>query len=224
LDSITTALTGFLEHNNNPLGLLLLGLSALIEYVFPPFPGDTVVLFGAFLVTRHGWSLPLVFLVVMAGSGVGAMADFAFGVWLGRSQGGGLRGFLLGPVERQRKIEGLLDAFRRHGEAYIAINRFLPAVRALFFVAAGMARLRAGRVLFFSLASAAAWNTLIIGAGFAVGKSWEGIERFFRLYTTLAWAALGAVAVVLLVRFLLRRGRRAPSDGGSDGGPGGPPA
>lgn len=30
-----------------PLGLLVLGLAAMLEYVVPPFPGDTITLLGA---------------------------------------------------------------------------------------------------------------------------------------------------------------------------------
>jgi membrane protein DedA with SNARE-associated domain len=200
-----------LRRNNNPLGLTLLGLSALIEYIFPPFPGDTITLFGAFLVTRYDWNLPLMFCSVMIGSGVGAMIDFYVGVWMGRRYHDGT--FLRG--ERLRKeVERVLDAFRRHGEIYVAINRFLPAVRAVFFVAAGVAGLRPLRVLFFALVSAAAWNALIIAAGYGVGASWGRIQSIFNTYSTIAWAALGAAALALVVRWLLRRRRT------SDPGPG----
>jgi membrane protein DedA with SNARE-associated domain len=210
MGSISQAITGFLQRNNNPVGLLLLGLSALLEYVFPPFPGDTVTLFGAFLVTRYDWSVAQVFLAVLLGSGIGAMLDFAFGRWVGdRYRDGRL---LKSPANRAR-IDQVLDAFRRHGEVYVVLNRFLPAVRAVFFVAAGMAQLRAWRVLLFALISAALWNALIIGAGYAVGANWSRITDLFRTYSIVAWGAIGAVALALGLRFWLRRraaGRKPP--------------
>lgn len=220
MGSISQAITGFLQHNNNPLGLLLLGLSALLEYVFPPFPGDTVTLFGAFLVTRFGWSVTKVFLSVLVGSGLGAMVDFAFGHWVGERYRDGR--LFKSPALRAR-IDQVLDAFRRHGEVYVVLNRFLPAVRAVFFVAAGMARLRAWRVLLFALISAALWNALIIGAGYAVGANWSRITALFRTYSIVAWGALGAVALALTLRFWLRRraARRKPAgpSSGSSGTP-----
>ncbi len=202
MGSISQAITGFLQVNNNPLGLLLLGLSALLEYVFPPFPGDTVTLFGAFLVTRYDWSVGWVFAVVLAGSGLGALADYGFGRWIGRRYQEGR--ILKSPAVRAR-IDQVLDAFRRHGEVYVVLNRFLPAVRAVFFVAAGMARLRAWRVLLFALISAALWNALIVGAGYAVGSNWNRIAELFRVYSIAAWGLLGAVALVLALRFWRRR-------------------
>jgi membrane protein DedA with SNARE-associated domain len=209
LDRIARAITRFLRHNNNPLGLTLLGLSALVEYVFPPFPGDTVTLFGAFLVTRHDWSLPLVFVSVMAGSGIGAMIDFYVGVWMGRRyrQGGLLRN------ERARQqMERVIDAFRRHGEIYVVFNRFLPAVRAVFFLAAGIAGLRPLRVLFFALVSAAAWNALIVGVGYGVGANWHRIRSIFHTYAMVAWAVLGVAVLALLVRWFARRRRAGESE------------
>jgi membrane protein DedA with SNARE-associated domain len=208
MGGISQAITGFLQHNNNPLGLLLLGVSALLEYVFPPFPGDTVTLFGAFLVTRYEWSVAKVFVAVLAGSGIGAMIDFAFGVWVGRRYSEGR--ILKSPAVRNR-IDRVLDAFRRHGEVYVVLNRFLPAVRAVFFVAAGMARLRAWRVLVFALLSAALWNALIIGAGYSVGSNWNRITEIFRTYSIVAWGLIAAVVAGLALRFWLRRRRQAGS-------------
>ena len=49
-------LIDLVARNHNTLGLAVLCLSACIEYLFPPFPGDTITVFGAFLVARRGWS------------------------------------------------------------------------------------------------------------------------------------------------------------------------
>lgn len=201
-DSIEQAITGFLRRNNNPLGFVLLALSAMVEYIFPPFPGDTVTLFGAFLITRHDWSLPGVFLSVMLGSGVGSMADFYLGSWLRERY---RQGKVLKSPRTRRAVDRVLAGFARHGELYVVINRFLPAVRAVFFLAAGMARLRAWRVLLFSLASAAAWNTLIISVGYSMGANWQRIRALFQTYSVIAWSAVAAVALFFTVRWLLRR-------------------
>jgi membrane-associated protein len=208
LQNIVDAITAFLRQNNNPLGFLILSLSALVEYVFPPFPGDTVTLFGAFLVVRYAWSLVLVFSSVMAGSAVGAMLDYMVGSALGRRyrQGG-----LVKSEKRRRKIERVLAAFRRWGPAYVVINRFLPGVRAAIFVAAGMAGLKAGWVLFFALVSAALWNALILAAGYALGANWDAIVTLYEGYQRVVWIALVVVAAALLVRWLWRRGRGRPS-------------
>ncbi|MFH1130723.1 MAG: DedA family protein [Pseudomonadota bacterium] len=210
--NILQGITGFLQHNNNPLGLLLLGVSAMVEYVFPPFPGDTVTLFGAFLVVQHEWSLALVYGVVMVGSGIGAILDFWIGVWLGKRYGQGR--FLKGPKVRAQ-VEKVLSAFRCYGEEYVGINRFFPAIRGVIFLAAGMAGLRPVKVLFYALISAAAWNGLIIGVGYGVGAKWEKIQGIFRNYGLATMGVVVIVAGVFFVRWVLRR-RRAAADQSSD--------
>jgi membrane protein DedA with SNARE-associated domain len=195
----------YVAANNNPVGLSILAASAAIEYIFPPFPGDTITLFGAFLITARGWSFVLVFTAVLLGSGVGAMADYYFGRWLARREAA-----WTGRRARVRQvIDDLVERFRRHGEAYIVLNRFLPAVRAFFFVAAGMAGLRPGRVLLWSLVSAALWNLLLISVGAAVGANWQRIQWFATTYSRAVSLLLVAIVVFFLGRWWWRRRRAA---------------
>jgi membrane protein DedA with SNARE-associated domain len=204
LDQIIVAITGVIGRNNNPIGLVLLGACALLEYVFPPFPGDSVTLFGSVLVVHRQWSLPLVFMAVMVGSAAGAMLDYWFGSRVGRRYRAG------GLFRRERsraRIERVLAAFRRYGPAYVAINRFLPGVRAVIFVAAGMAGLQARWVLFYALVSAALWNTLILALGYLLGANWDQIRGLAGLYGQVIYAAIALVVVVLIVRWWLRRSR-----------------
>lgn len=217
MENIADAITAFLQRNNNPLGLLLLAASALIEYVFPPFPGDTVTLFGAVLVVRHDWSLPLVFTAVMLGSAAGAAIDFYLGVRLARSHEDGK---LFQGERIKATVERVIAAFRRHGPAYVAINRFLPGVRAVIFVAAGMARLSSFWVLFYALLSAALWNALIIAAGYTLGANWGRIKELSRSYSLVLWGLISTVAIFFLARWLLRRRRAAKADTekGGEGG------
>ena len=65
-------------------GLLVLGLAAMLEYLVPPFPGDTITLLGGVYAVRgeHPW--PLVFLIITAGSVAGAAINYWFGTWLAR--------------------------------------------------------------------------------------------------------------------------------------------
>src|SRR5690242_19661990 len=67
-----------------PVGYLILGLAALIEYVFPPFPGDTVLVLGGVYAVRGERPWPWVLLVVTLGSVIGAALNYGVGRELGR--------------------------------------------------------------------------------------------------------------------------------------------
>ena len=201
VDQLALRLIEYVSSQNNPIGWGVLSASAFFEYVFPPFPGDTVTLFGAFLITSRGWSFVAVFGAVLLGSAAGAMADFALGRWLRRREA-------THPARHPKaraQIDRLVARFKRHGEVFIVINRFLPGVRALFFVAAGMADLRPRRVLLWSLVSAALWNLLLIAVGSSVGANFDRLRAFFATYAKIVWITLGAIAAIWLVRVVVRR-------------------
>lgn len=189
------------------VALVALLLSSMIEYVFPPFPGDTVTLAGAVLVTAFGWAFLPVFTAVTVGSIAGSAIAFAAGQWLWR------RGFL-SPTdgshgnEARGTIQRLVTRFERHGEAYLVVNRFLPGIRALFFVAAGLAHMRLGRVMLFSAISATLWNLAIMALGLAIGTNLRRIEDIARSWSLVMSLIIGAVVLFLVARWALRRLRR----------------
>lgn len=176
------------------LGILF--FSAMIEYLFPPFPGDTVTLAGAVLVSVYDFPLLPMFAAVLVGGLIGALADYLLGLYLSGTSDS--------PIARLRPTSEAMDrvakAFARHGEAYIVINRFLPGVRAFLFVAAGLARMRLLRVMFFAFISALAWNTLLVAAGMALGANLDALETLFRRYSLFAWSAVFVFVIVVAVR------------------------
>jgi membrane protein DedA with SNARE-associated domain len=185
------------------LGLLVLGLAAAVEYVVPPFPGDTITLLGGVYAVRgeHPW--PLVFLVVVAGSVVGAFINYQVGRWL------------VGRFERKpgdvffgishARLEAVQSQMRHKGPWLLLANRFIPGVRGLIFVAAGAAHMPRSNALMLGALSAMAHTGLVLALGAAVGGNLERLEALMWQYQ---WAVLGLVAVgvvAVLVRALAKR-------------------
>jgi membrane protein DedA with SNARE-associated domain len=200
----------FASSPNHPLGLLLLLLSSAVEYLFPPFPGDTVTLFGAVLITSYRWSFWGIILTTTLGSLLGAAGDYALGALARRR---------FHPETPQgevtaRRIAKIAAGFEKHGELYIVVNRFLPGIRAFFFYAAGYSGMRLSRVLFYAALSAVAWNLLIIGVGATLGANLDELEGLAWRYTEAVWVLLGAVVLFFVGRSLWRR-RRSASSGGA---------
>ena len=190
------------------LGLLVLGLAAAVEYVVPPFPGDTITLLGGVYAVRgeHPW--PLVFLVVVAGSVVGALINYQVGRWL------------VGRFERKpgdvffgishARLEAVQSQMRHKGPWLLLANRFIPGVRGLIFVAAGAAHMPRSNALILGALSAMAHTGLVLALGAAVGGN---LERLAALVTRYQYAVVGLVVVGVLgvlVRMLARRRAPAP--------------
>lgn len=158
--------------------MAVLFAGALLEYVVPPLPGDTVVVAGAALVTAFGWPLWPVYAASTAGSVVGSAVSWAAGAAFVRR--GGLE--RLSP-RGAAAVVSLTERFALHGPRYLVINRFTPGIRTFFFVAAGVAGLRLPAVLAWSALSAAAWNALLIGLGWWVGDNVALLEALLARYT-----------------------------------------
>jgi membrane protein DedA with SNARE-associated domain len=194
-------------HQVGPAAYLLLFLAALIEYVFPPFPGDTLVLLGGVYAVRGEKPLWLVFVAITLGSVVGSMVDY----WMGKrlalrierhptSRGWGVTA---------QKLHEMQERMRHRGTWLLVVNRFLPAVRALIFMAAGASGLPFKRTVLLGALSACGWNALLMGVGFAVGGNADALEVWVRRYYRGAWLVLAVVAVAWLLRTWWKRRRPA---------------
>ncbi len=176
---------------------------AYIEYVLPPFPGDTLVVAGALLVAAFGWDLWPVLALVTGGAVLGALTDFWIGRWLFRS------GRLARLRPRWRNaIDRIARQFARRGAWYLAVNRFVPGIRAFFFVAAGIAGLRVGAVVFWATLSAVAWNALLLYVGYLLGDNLAEIESLLGTYTAAVWVLIALV--LLFASWRLFRAGDAP--------------
>lgn len=187
---------------SGPAAPAILFLGSLAEYVFPPFPGDTLVVLGAWYAVNDMISWPVAFLAVTAGALAGAWLDYRVGAALGRGleHGAERRGPLT--LERLHRVE---EGYRRWGPWFLVANRFLPGIRAFLFVGAGAAGLPLGRVLLYGGISAAIWNGLLLLLGaFVVGNAGE-LLRLVQDYTAFAWAAMAVFAVLAAAALLLGR-------------------
>lgn len=187
-----------------PAAFFVLGLAALLEYLAPPFPGDSIVLLGGVYAVRGQQPYWLVFAAVVAGSVLGAAVNFRIGQWVGaRVEQDPERKTIL-----RISMRSLHDAearMRKYGDWLIAANRFIPGIRGLFFVAAGMSGMKRTRVLALGAVSAAAHTLLLMYAGIALGGNLERIGAFVDKWQRAAIGLLAVAVLALLVRWLSKR-------------------
>jgi membrane protein DedA with SNARE-associated domain len=194
------SLLQWLASHEGPLAYLVLGLAAALEYVLPPFPGDTITLFGVFLGSTAGYSPWLVYLAIDAGSVLGGLAAYAVGRQIDPENP---PRFLRGRRTRAA-LDEVRARFARHGAAYLAVNRFLPALRAFFFVGAGLARVPVSRVIAWGALSASLWNGLLFAVGWAVGGNWQRLAGMAANY---AWVAVSISVLAIAVFAYIVRAR-----------------
>ena len=204
IERVVAALSEALARTG-PAAPAILFLGSLVEYVFPPFPGDTLVVLGAWYAVNGKISWPLAFAAVTAGAVAGAWIDYRIGVALGAAlERGAMR---RGPItlEHVRRVEA---GYARWGAWFLLANHFLPGIRAFLFVGAGAARLPVGKVLLWGGISAAAWNALLLLVGAFLVSNLSEFVGWLERYTALAWMFMAVAAALLLARFALAAARR----------------
>ncbi len=185
-------------------GYPILGLAALIEYVFPPFPGDTVTVIGGAWAGREERSVLLLHVVLTLGSVVGLAAMWRVGRSLGArtkdaADGTKVFGF---EVEQVRKVQ---DLMRRRSTSLLLLNRFLPSFRSVVFLAAGAADVSFVKTVGLGAVSAAVFNALLIFVGVTIGDNAEQLATFFSRFRTASFILLGVIVLGFCARWLWRR-------------------
>ena len=204
IDTILDVIT----QNENILGYAILFLSSFTEYIFPPFPGDTVTLFGAFLIAVHHWSFFAVFFSVTAGSIAGASVDYFIGKKVSKQDGIEKMPKLIrkgNAVLTRERYTYIKEKFDKYGAYIIILNRFMPGIRAFFFVVAGMTGMKFLPVQLFNVISVILWNLCIIWVGYLVGNNWDALLAVFSVYSKVVGGVLLIAITALLISFYIKR-------------------
>ena len=184
-----------------------LGLFAVVlaENLVPPIPSEVVLPFAGWEVARDELLLAPALIAATAGSVTGALILY----WIARRGG---RSAILATHRVSRVTAADLDLvdarFRRHGVWLVLGGRCVPGVRSVISVPAGMAHMHLALFVALTTLGSAVWNSVLIGAGIALGSQFEEVDTIVGPFSTAVVALLAFVVLVVLVR--LRR-RRTPS-------------
>jgi membrane protein DedA with SNARE-associated domain len=141
------------------------------------------------------------------------MAD-PFLWWAGRLWGPDVVKYLGGRGPRaRRRTDRAARLLEHYGSWAVVLAYLLPIPGALIYAAAGWTGMRLRRFLLLDLAGTSIWVGLIVGLGYAIGRSAVDVAHVitrYGLFVTLA-LVLGAAAVVGL-RALARGRRGEPGD------------
>ncbi|MCH7818675.1 MAG: DedA family protein [Candidatus Marinimicrobia bacterium] len=157
-------------------GMLL--LAAYMENVVPPIPGDSVVIFGAYLVGLGKIEFLPSLMITTIGSVTGFMTFYAIGRYGGREYFENKK-FKWFDKERMNKVE---DWIQKKGLLIILTNRFLAGTRSVVSIFAGFARLGWIKVTVLAFISSLVWNGMLITAGYYAGKNWSYVESMLQNY------------------------------------------
>lgn len=170
-----------------------------IENLFPPIPSEIILTFGGFITTYSSLSIIGVITFATLGSVVGAIILYLIGRFFDTDK---IEAFVakwhrylrISPEDIQRATEW----FRKNETWTVFFCRFIPLIRSLISLPAGMTRMNFTTFLLLTTLGSLIWNAVLIIIGAYVGESWTSIVKFMNVYSNVVYIAL----VVLFVGFV----------------------
>lgn len=178
-----------------------------IENIFPPIPSEVVLLFGGFMTTYSKLGVPLMILFSTLGSVVGAIVLYYVGKILNKERLKKLVSGKVGKILRLKAsdIEKADRWFDTKGNKTVFFCRFIPVVRSLISIPAGMSEMAMTKFLLYTTVGSAIWNTVLLVIGNRVGKNWKDILGIMDQYSHVVLILLIILFVAFLVYFFYFR-------------------
>jgi membrane protein DedA with SNARE-associated domain len=165
-----------------------------LESMIAPIPSELVMPFAGFLIFMGHFQVVPVIVASTLGSIVGSLLSYGMGM-LGEPvvlRYG--RYLLLNP----HHLEWTKNFFDRHGGKTIFIARFIPVVRHLISLPAGLARMSLIRFILYTAAGATLWNGFLTYLGVRLKEHWRIVQQYTHILDYFVVAGLIGAAAYLV--------------------------
>jgi membrane protein DedA with SNARE-associated domain len=165
-----------------------------LESMVAPIPSELVMPFAGFLIFSGHFGVGQVMVASTLGSITGSLLSYGMGV-LGEPvvlRYG--RYLLLNP----HHLEWTQNFFNRHGGKTIFIARFIPVVRHLISIPAGLARMPLFPFILYTAAGATLWNGFLTYLGFRLKQNWPIIQKYTHILDYFVVAGMIGAVVYLV--------------------------
>ena len=182
-------------------------------------PGETVAVLGGVYAAPDAEAfipagntplvLPLVIAVVTFGAILGDNVGYLLGHRYGRQVVEGRFPRWLVPPERLAKAD---EYYRRHGGKTVFLGRFVPVVRSMGGLVAGISGMTWRRFAAFEVPGAVIWSVTHCVLGYVLGRAFFANRERIEDYLTWGGFVILAVLILLVVASRKRAARRREAD------------
>ena len=181
-----------------------------LENVFPPIPSEVILLFGGFMTTYTSLNIALMVVAATLGSLLGAIVLYYIGKILNKERLKKIVSGKVGKVLRlkEKDIDMADHWFDTKGNKTVFFCRFIPIVRSLISIPAGMSEMPMAKFLLYTTVGSAIWNTVLIVIGNHVGENWESILGVFDQYSHIVLILLILIFILFIVWFYTKKQKK----------------
>lgn len=189
------------------VGYLGVFLLIAIENIFPPIPSEVILVFGGFMTTYTSLNIPIMILAATLGSLLGAIVLYYIGKIFNKERLKRIVNGKIGKVLRLKAsdIEKADKWFDTKGNKTVFFCRFIPIVRSLISIPAGMSEMPMQKFLLYTILGSLIWNTVLIIVGSIVGDKWETIVGYLDNFSNIILIILVIIFVVAMYYWFVIR-------------------
>ena len=191
-----------------------------VESSFIPFPSEVVIPPAAFvagqpesmLCATGNYPIDVLLIVLFGtlGAMIGAVINYALSVWLGRLIIYKFADSRLGHLclLSSEKLERAEAYFREHGNVSTFIGRFIPGIRQLISIPAGLARMHFGAFLWWTFLGAFIWNCVLAAIGYVAAGQMDLIKEYSHELSIVLIALFGVLILYIAIKQLITLRRK----------------
>jgi membrane protein DedA with SNARE-associated domain len=176
----------------------------MLESTLVPIPSELVMPFAGYLAQKGEFSLWVVLVI----NSVAALVGSGLCYWIGAAGGKPLLlryGKYI--LVRKKDIDKTEAYFAKHGKATILIGRFLPVIRHIISIPAGIARMPLVPFFTQTFIGSTIWGGVLIMVGYELGANWESVAGQAKRIDLVIGLVIVLALVALGIRFVIRRRR-----------------
>lgn len=178
--------------------LLMLGVFGL------PIPDEPLLIFSGYLIFQEKLQPGRVLLASFAGSAAGISISYVVGRVLGHQIVCRYGHFVGITPERVHRVH---DWFRGIGHWIFVLGYFVPGVRHVTAIVAGVSKWEVAPFMLFAYSGALVWVSTFLCIGYFFAERWDHVAEIIHQNLVLASGAAGAIMTLYLANRLLRSRR-----------------
>lgn len=193
------------------------GLLMTLESSFVPFPSEVVIPPAVYVAcnpeTKGGMKVWLIVLIGTLGALLGAYINYFLSRWLGRPIIYAFADSKLGHVLQlsKEKVQRAEVYFNDHGNVSTLVGRFIPVIRQLISIPAGLSKMNLLPFTFFTFIGAGLWNVVLALLGWLAYRAADPqvIEKYSHQLSIIIVVLFCAVVAFFVVRAIVKKKRNA---------------
>ena len=180
-----------------------------LESMILPVPSEVVMPCAGFLVTTGKFTFIGAVLASSLGTIIGSLIGYYMGKWGGYPVVEYFGKYLLLDKEH---LEYTHRWFEKRGELTVLITRFVPVVRHLISIPAGVAEMNLLRFCAFTLIGGTTWNTILLVVGMKLKENWTVVSHYSHEIDYVVVAGLVGIGIWWIRKQLKRRKEKLLKD------------